>query len=35
MYFTTQINLQNLTAGMYFLTIQEKSTSKTVKIIKQ
>jgi internalin A len=33
--FTSQINLQNLSAGMYFLTIQDKSSSKTVKIIKQ
>jgi hypothetical protein len=33
--FTSQINLQNLSAGMYFLTIQDKSSSKTVKFIKQ
>jgi hypothetical protein len=33
--FTSQINLQNLSAGMYFLTIQDKSNSKTVKFIKQ
>jgi hypothetical protein len=33
--FTSQINLQNLTAGMYFLTAQDNSSSKTVKFIKQ
>jgi hypothetical protein len=33
--FANQINLQNLSAGMYFLTIQDKSSSKTVKFIKQ
>ena len=33
--FASQINLQNLSAGMYFLTIQDKSSSKTVKFIKQ
>lgn len=33
--FTTQINLSDLSAGMYFLTIEDKSNKKTVKIIKQ
>ncbi|MCF8423650.1 MAG: T9SS type A sorting domain-containing protein [Bacteroidia bacterium] len=33
--FTSQINLQNLSAGMYFLTLQDKSSSKTVKFIKR
>ncbi len=33
--FTSQINLSNLSAGMYFLTIADKSTKKTVKIVKQ
>jgi hypothetical protein len=33
--FNSQINLQNLSAGMYFLTIQDKTSSKTVKFIKQ
>ena len=33
--FASQINLQYLSAGMYFLTIQDKSSSKTVKFIKQ
>jgi hypothetical protein len=33
--FASQINLQNLSAGLYFLTIQDKSNSKTVKFIKQ
>jgi hypothetical protein len=33
--FASQINLQNLSAGMYFLTLQDKSNSKTVKFIKQ
>ena len=33
--FTSQINLSNLSVGMYFLTIQDKSNSKTVKIIKK
>lgn len=33
--FTSQINLSNLSVGMYFLTIQDKSSSKTVKIIKE
>jgi hypothetical protein len=33
--FTSQINLQNLSEGMYFLTMQDKSSSKTVKFIKQ
>jgi hypothetical protein len=33
--FNTQINLSNLSVGLYFLTIQDKSNSKTVKIIKE
>lgn len=33
--FTPQINLSHLSAGMYFLTIQDNSIKKTVKIIKQ
>ncbi len=33
--FTSQINLSNLSVGMYFLTIQDKSNSKTIKIIKE
>ena len=33
--FTSQINLSCLSAGMYFLTIQDKFNKKTVKIIKQ
>jgi hypothetical protein len=33
--FTTQINLSSFSAGMYFLSIQDKSNSKTVKIIKE
>lgn len=33
--FTSQIDLQNLSAGMYFLTIEDKSNKKTVKIIKE
>lgn len=32
--FTSQINLQNLTAGIYFLTVKDKDYEKTVKIIK-
>lgn len=33
--FTSQINLSSLSAGMYFLTIDDKSNKKTVKIIKE
>ncbi len=33
--FNSQINLSSLSAGMYFLTIQDKNSKKTVKIIKQ
>jgi hypothetical protein len=33
--FSDQIDLSNFSAGMYFLTIQDKSNKKTVKIIKQ
>ena len=33
--FTSQINLSSLSAGMYFLTIEDKSSKKTIKIIKQ
>jgi hypothetical protein len=33
--FTSQINLQNFSAGMYFLTILNNSNKKTVKILKQ
>ncbi|MFN8114508.1 MAG: T9SS type A sorting domain-containing protein [Bacteroidia bacterium] len=33
--FTTQINLSSLSAGMYFLTIEDKNNKKTVKIIKE
>jgi len=33
--FTSQIDLYNLSAGMYFLTIKDKNTKKKVKIIKQ
>lgn len=33
--FTSQINLYNLSAGMYFLSIEDKSSKKTIKIIKQ
>jgi hypothetical protein len=33
--FTSQINLSNLSVGMYFLSIQDKINSKTVKFIKQ
>lgn len=33
--FTSQINLHNLSAGMYYLTIQDKNSKKTIKIIKQ
>lgn len=33
--FDSQINLSHLSSGMYFLTVQNGSSSKTVKIIKQ
>lgn len=33
--FANQINLQSLSAGMYFLTIQDKENNKTVKILKE
>jgi hypothetical protein len=33
--FTSQINLQNFSAGMYFLTVKDKDYLKTVKIIKE
>jgi hypothetical protein len=33
--FNTQFNLSNLSVGLYFLTIQDKSNNKTVKIIKE
>ena len=33
--FNSQINLQNLSAGMYFLTVKDKDYLKTVKIIKE
>ena len=33
--FTSQINLSSLSAGMYFLTIADKNSRKTVKIIKE
>ena len=33
--FTNQINLSNLSNGMYFLTIRDKFAAKTIKIIKQ
>ncbi len=33
--FTSQINLSNLSAGMYFLTIEDKHSKKTIKIIKE
>lgn len=33
--FSNQIDLSNLAAGMYFLSIEDKSNKKTVKIIKQ
>ncbi|MCC6182262.1 MAG: T9SS type A sorting domain-containing protein, partial [Bacteroidia bacterium] len=32
--FTSQINLSNLSAGMYFLTVEEKDIKKIVKLIK-
>jgi AAA15 family ATPase/GTPase len=33
--FTSQINLQNLSAGMYFLTVKDKDYLKTFKIIRE
>ena len=33
--FASQINLQNFSAGMYFLTVKDKDYEKTVKIIKE
>jgi hypothetical protein len=33
--FASQINLQNLSTGMYFLTVKDKDYLKTVKIIKE
>ncbi len=33
--FTSQIDLHNFSAGMYFLTIQDKEKKLTIKIIKQ
>ena len=33
--FTSKINLSNLSAGMYFLTIEDKNSKKTAKIIKE
>ncbi|MCC7534136.1 MAG: T9SS type A sorting domain-containing protein [Bacteroidia bacterium] len=33
--YTSQINLSSLSAGMYFLTIQDKDSKKIMKIIKQ
>jgi hypothetical protein len=33
--FTSQINLSSLSAGMYFLTVENKGSKKTIKIIKQ
>ncbi len=33
--FTSQINLSHFSAGMYFLTIENKEYNKTIKIIKQ
>jgi PKD repeat protein len=33
--FTSQINLSSLSASMYFLTIEDNSIKKTIKIIKQ
>jgi hypothetical protein len=33
--FTSQINLHSLSAGMYFLTVEDKDSKKTIKIIKQ
>lgn len=33
--FTAQIDLQNLSAGMYFLTVQNRERKQTIKIIKE
>lgn len=33
--FSSQIDISNLTSGMYFLTLQNKTNKRTVKIIKQ
>ncbi len=33
--FTSQIDLHNFSAGMYFLTVQDKGHKKTVKIVKE
>ncbi|MBL7935003.1 MAG: T9SS type A sorting domain-containing protein, partial [Bacteroidia bacterium] len=33
--FTNQINLSNLSNGMYFLTIQDKENIKTMKVVKE
>lgn len=33
--FTSQINLHSLSTGVYFLTIEDKSYTKTIKVIKQ
>lgn len=33
--FTNQIDLSSLSAGMYFLTVEDKSNKKTIKIVKQ
>lgn len=33
--FTNQINLSDLSAGMYFLTVQDKENRKTFKIVKE
>lgn len=33
--FTSQIDLQNLSAGMYFLTIQDRERKQTIKIVKE
>jgi hypothetical protein len=33
--FNSQIDLRSLSAGMYFLTIEDKGNKKTIKIIKQ
>jgi hypothetical protein len=33
--FSNQIDLSNLSAGMYFLTIQDVKNKKTIKIIKE
>ena len=32
---SNQIDLSNLSAGMYFLTVEDKHNKKTIKIIKQ